>query len=390
MAAEGQSLPLGLLHTSIFEMEDREVVEKAFGLIKQNYASNLAGEDEKSIRITLPDVLCTVELSEEKNCYLLTVSAHYLPEERLSPGQEDFEFYQRQTRPILDMLPKSPLLQLTILAVASGGQDEALNLVRRYSTYTGDNRVSVGVVKGCLLATLGMTASQAESTSLKMFVSPVVPGGRAALDGLLADIKLLAINLARLKRLYWLCQPYFPQVDPAEAEVQERIETILNRMRQTEPVELETLKKWLSDVMNRFSTLSILSALIKRDQITARTYIEENKNLFQLWGESGVNGYPMLTLTENVGYQAMLQPFQDFVDRTQALRLQLETVQDMVRTYLGIRHQEQNSEILKQQVGMLHSIEGHEKILKGLTWWVVFLTVGLVTLEILRILHVLP
>jgi hypothetical protein len=61
----------------------------------------------------------------------------------------------------------------------------------------------------------------------------------------------------------------------------------------------------------------------------------------------------------------------------------------MVRTYLGIRQQEQSSEILKQQVKMLRSIEGHERILKALTWWVVIFTITLVTLEVLRLLDIL-
>ena len=45
--------------------------------------------------------------------------------------------------------------------------------------------------------------------------------------------------------------------------------------------------------------------------------------------------------------------------------------------------------MLKKQVRMLHTIEGHKKILKGLTYWVVFLTIVLVSIEVLSILGVL-
>ncbi|MCP8308779.1 MAG: hypothetical protein H3Z53_10210 [archaeon] len=86
----------------------------------------------------------------------------------------------------------------------------------------------------------------------------------------------------------------------------------------------------------------------------------------------------------------MLKPFEDFVGRTKALRIQMETVSDMIRTYLSIRQQEQSSEILKKQVKTLYAIEKHERLLKGLTWVVALFTITLVILEIARTLHVLP
>jgi hypothetical protein len=207
-------------------------------------------------------------------------------------------------------------------------------------------------------------------------------------SGLLDDIRYLAINLVNLNQLYQLCQPYFPQLDPSGTEIQEKIEVILNRMRQTEMVDIETLKSWLSEVMDRFSTLSIMAGLLKRDQINARGYIEHNINLLNRWGEVELAGYPTNKTMETIDYKSTLQPFEDFVERTQALRTQLETVSHRVSTFLGIQQQERSSEMLKQQVRMLHTIEGHEKILKGLTIWVVFLTVVLVTMEILGILGV--
>jgi hypothetical protein len=390
METGGKSSTLGLLNISVFELEDQEFVERAFELIKEKYTSRLMKADEKTIEITLPDVLCTVELTGGRNYSLLSVGTRPLSEAQvLSRWQENFEIHQSQTHPILNMLPKNPLLSLSVFLAATNSQDGALSLMRQYSEHTGNSQAGVGVVNGCLLASFRATG-RAESPSLNMLVSPLSAEGRVSLAYLLVDIRQLAVNLACLKRLYWLCQPYFPQVDPAEAEIHEKIEVILNRMRQTEPVELETLKLWLSDVMDRFSTLSILSALITRDLVTARTYTEENKNLLNRWGEIGLKGYPTITLMENTDYQAILQPFRDFVDRTQALRVQLESVSDMVRTYLGIQQQEQSSEVLKQQVKMLYSIEEHEKILKRLTYWVVILTVSLVTLEILTLLHVLP
>ena len=224
-----------------------------------------------------------------------------------------------------------------------------------------------------------------------MLLSPIcldLAEEEMVVSDLLDDIRHLATNLGNINWLYQLCQPYLPQLDPSGTEIQEKIEVILNRMRQTETVDLETLKSWLSEVMDRFSTLSIMVGLLKRDQITARTYMGRNINLLNRWGEIELAGYATNKMMETTDYKSTLQPFEDFVERTQALRTQLETVSNRVSTYLGIQQQEQNSEMLKRQVRMLHTIEGHEKILKGLTYWVVLLTIVLVSMEVLGILGV--
>jgi hypothetical protein len=384
-----------LIYISVFELEDQADVDKALELITKKYAARAVEEGDKGIRLTLPDVSCTVELTKEKNCNIFSIGINRSANDSTSKGwQEDLEHYQQQLHPIINMLPKKPVLLLSVYIVPIGSQAEALKLVQQYSAYIGYPKVAIGVINNCLLATFRMAINETNSPLLRrnLLLLPINVShleGKGAVSDLLDDIEHLAINLGNLNRLYQLCQPYFPQVDPGETEIQEKIEVILNRIRQTEPVELETLKSWLSEVMDRFSTLSILSGLLKRDQINARTYIEENKNLLNRWGEISLAGYPTNTLMETIDYNSTLQPFKDFVDRTQALRTQLETVSDMVRTYLDIRQQEQSAEMLKQQVRMLHTIEGHEKILKFLTYWVVILTIALVSLEVLRILDIL-
>lgn len=379
----------------IFELEDQDNVDKALEQIIKKYAPNTVEGDDKGIKITLPDIASTVELNKEKNLNVFSVGINSQADDFSSKGwQKELEYYQGQLQPILNILPQNPVLLLSIFIFPTDSQTEALKLTRQYSGYLGSPKAAVGIVGSCLLATFGITTTENNSPLLKrnLLLLPInmsSPEGNESISELLTDIKNMATNLGSLNRLYQLCQPYFPQVDPGEAEIQEKIEVILNRLRQTEPVELEMLKSWLSEVMDRFSTLSIMSGLLKRDQIIARTYIEENKNILSRWGEISLAGYSTNTLMETIDYNSTLQPFEDFVDRTQALRTELETVSDMVRTYLGIRQQEQSSEMLKQQVMMLHTIEGHEKILKFLTWWVVILTIALVTLEVFRILGVL-
>jgi DNA anti-recombination protein RmuC len=96
-------------------------------------------------------------------------------------------------------------------------------------------------------------------------------------------------------------------------------------------------------------------------------------------------------------YRALAKPFKDFIDRTNALRTQLETVLDTVRTYLGIRQQRQSTETLERieklgelQAKMLNVIGKHEELLKRLTWWLLAFTIGLLILEIATAMHLLP
>jgi len=399
MESKELDLTLGspsLINILIFETEDQEDIDRTLELIKRDHTPRSIEGDKKSVKIISEDTLCGVELTEEKNCSVFSISINHLHDDYVSKEwQKDLEYYWSQVQPILNVLPKNPILFLSVFVGSTNSQGEALNLVQQYSEYLGCRKASAGVIGNCLLATFRKTADETGVQFLRreLLLSPInltFPQVKHVVFELLADIKYLAIGLGKLDRLYRLCQPYFPQIDPAEAEIQKEIEGILNRMRQTEPVELETLKLWLSNVMERFSTLSILSGLIKRDQITAKTYVEENKNLFSRWSEISLEGYPSNALMETIEYNSVSKPFEDFVGRTEALRIQLETVSDMIRTYLSIRQQEQSSEFLKQQVKMLHAIEKHERLLKGLTWVVALFTITLVILEIVRTLHILP
>jgi hypothetical protein len=356
----------------------------------------LIEEDRKSIKTILKEVLCSVELTEEKNCCIFSVSINHMRDDYISKEwREDLEGYRRQIQPILKMLPENPIMTLSVFVGLANSRGEALNLFQQYSEHIGCHKVAVGIVDNCLLASFRKAASETSSHFLRreLLLSPInltSSQAKYVVSRLLADIKHLAINLGKLDKLYRLCQPYFPQIGPAEAEIQEKIEGILNRLRETEPIKVETLKSWLSDIGDRFSALSVLSGSIKRDQTTAKIYIEENKNLLSQWSEISLEGYPTNTLIETIEYNNMLKPFENFIERMDALRVQLETVSGMIRTYLGIRQQEQSSETLKQQVKMLHAIERHESLLKGLTWVVALFTITLVILEIARTLHILP
>ncbi len=385
----------GFIYLLFFESDDQESNGKILESIAKKYTTQTVENFDNCIKIKLADSLCTIDFIIENSISIFSISIERLPKKLATNGwQKSLEYYQHQLDPILNMLPDNPAMLFSVYIIPADNQVEALNLTRQYSAYLGYPRLALGVVRNCLVATFRTPSSEDGLLLLKrsLLLSPIDSDsaeGEMVVLGLLDDIRHMAINLVNLNRLYQLCQPYFPQLDPSGTEIQEKIEVILNRMRQTEMVDLETLKSWLSEVMDRFSTLSIMAGLLKRDQIAARTYAEQNINLLTRWGEIELTGYPTNKLMETIDYNSTLQPFEDFVERTQALRTQLETVSNRVSTYLGIQQQEQSSEMLKKQVRMLHTIEGHEKILKGLTYWVVFLTIVLISIEVLSILGVL-
>jgi len=385
-----------LTNIRIYELEDREVLDRALESIRRDYAANLFEEDRNIFKINLKDAICNIELTVRKDCTAISTSIrHPCGEHASKEWQKDLERYRNQLQTILSPLPKNPISSFSVLIGKTSSEREALKLVRTYSDYVGSREVAAGIAGNCLLATFGKAAEEIDPGYVRreLLLSPMkmpLSEMEKTVSQFLNDIKHLAINQGKLDRLQRLCQPYFPQIDPGETEIQEKIENIMGRITQTEPVDLETLKSWLSEVMERFSTVSTLSALIKRDQATAANYIEENKNLLSQWSERSIEGYPTNTIRETIEYSDTLRPFQNFIERTEALRIQLERVSDFVRTYLGIRQQEQSSETLGQQVKMLHAIEKHEKLLKDLTWIVALLTVTLVLLELARTLHILP
>jgi hypothetical protein len=385
-----------LVNLAIFDLEDQADSERTLEVIKKSHWLEPPVVSEKSASIRLEEVLCSVRLTREKNCDVFSIEASHIGDDYVTnEWRRDSDDYRIKVRRLAESLPKNPIGAVSIFIGSVNSENDALCLIREYAEYTNSDKVSAGITGNCVLASFGKTYGEVDPQLftrhlLLCSMNLARPQAKQAVSKLIADIKDIAINHGKLNRLSQLCRPYFLQVDSGEEEIQEKIDGILNRMRETKVVEIETLKSWLSDVLERFSSLSVLSGSVKRDQVMAQSCAEENANLVSQWSEINLKGYPTNTFVETAEYTNMLRPFEDFVGRTEALRNQLETVSDMIRTYLGILQQEQSSEILKQQVKMLHSIEGHERLLKFLTWAVVIFTIALVALEVGRVLHIVP
>lgn len=105
---------------------------------------------------------------------------------------------------------------------------------------------------------------------------------------------------------------------------------------QMKPADLESM---LTEVTILFSRLSVTASAMTRDYVKAESILRDLRSLFKRWNERPLGNYPLNSMVEVDTYERLTAPFKDFVDRVDALRVQLNTVLDAVRTYLGIQQQ---------------------------------------------------
>jgi uncharacterized membrane-anchored protein len=135
------------------------------------------------------------------------------------------------------------------------------------------------------------------------------------------------------------------QVDASEESTQLRIDEILMELRKpAEQLKPEDLEEVLREVTVLFSRLSVLGSTMRRDYVKASSILREIRALFQAWNEEGVEGYPRNSAIELDSFEGIVAPLMDFTDRVEALRGQLDTVLDAVRTYLSIQGQRMSIE----------------------------------------------
>jgi len=388
------------------EHQDQPISEtgrRILQLIREGYGTRSSEIDGNHLRVTLDDVQCYIGLIKEADSHIFVLTASHTNGDYVSRNcKEDIALYLARLRPLEEMLPQSPISTFSVFTGVVSNQSEALTLLREYSAHFNRREAGVGVARGCLLAILESDSKERNVQVLKrdLLVAPFsLPPAEAVLvlSRFIEELTHLAIYAGKLYQLNQERRVFFPQLDPAEKEAQEKIEVILTRMKQFEQVTLEDLQTWLEEVTERFSGLSIMAGAMRRDYATAESYIGEMERCLTQWNEKSVEGYRSTSSVQLTEYRALAKPFKDFIDRTNALRTQLETVLDTVRTYLGIRQQRQSTETLERieklgelQAKMLNVIGKHEELLKRLTWWLLAFTIGLLILEIATAMHLLP
>lgn len=372
-------------------------------LIKDRYGTGSFEQDGNQLRVILNGVQCSIRLTQGTDSYIFVLTAGHASDDYVSRNcKEDVALYLAQLSPIEELLPQSPISAFSVFTGLARDQNGALGLLHEYSDHVTRREAGVGVARRCLLAILEGDPAGSNTQVLRrdLLVSPFsmpLAEAKLILSRFIEELTHLAAYAGRLYRLYQERQAFFPQLDPAEKEAQEKIETILARMKQFEQVTLEDLQTWLGEVTERFSGLSIMAGAMRRDYVTAESYIGKMETLLTKWNEKNVEGYLPTSSVQLMEYRALTKPFKEFIDRTNALRGRLETVLDTVRTYLSIRQQRQSTETLERieklgelQAKMLNIIGGHEELLKRLTWWLLLFTIALLILDVAAAMHLLP
>jgi hypothetical protein len=356
--------------------------------ISNGYSS--AVEVNNGVELTIDSIKGYTTGFEEEDfqTFLLTLTSN-------SAHAEEKEAYDSYVRRLGEYLSKNPVSAFTVRVRRATSVREAEAALQEYLR---QNRLirSLGVVNSCLLATLvdrdGSSPSQIMKREIVTFpCHSNLDEANRLFWAFLSDMTSLVCHAGKLNQLNLTHEPVINQVDASEKTTQFRINEIFADIRRpVEQVKPENLEEMLREVTTLFSSLSILGSAIKRDYIRGRGILYDIRTLFDSWNEKGIDPHPTNSSMEMNCYSNLIAPFKNFVDRIDALNIQLRTVLDALRTNISIRQQKQNSQTLELQLRMLNSIEKHEKLLKNLTWVVAILTIMLVLLEIARVLRVLP
>jgi hypothetical protein len=375
---------LNFINLLVFEAEDAKQVIGDLIRAHADLTDVSIPQKEQTVKLTAGHTQYEVVISQQQGVFVLQTST-LLGASSLDDSK-NIDSVRDKGHSIITLFTPTPIVSLSVLVLTIDTEDQALKLVDQYSSCLGSPQLTVGRIADCLLATCRITVDKGYPlVKRELIIAPIKQDSlyadeRRNVPRLILAIKQFVINLAVVAKLFELCKPYFPQVTPFEGEIAEMIETIMNRIKRREKLEPTTLKEWLGRVLDRSSTISILSGLMRRNQVTSRTYIEENRNTLDRWNEIGLKGYPTNTLFERVDYNNMLLSFEDFVERTQSLKTQLETASETIGMYLDIQQQEQS-------VAAINGMEKTEKLLKNLTWVVVLLTLLLILLEVAKSLN---
>lgn len=296
-----------------------------------------------------------------------------LGEDRAEPfSVEDRPGYRNQMNQFLALLPEKRFSLLTVHLGWTLGRDDAEVVLKDYLRAVGSHPECLGVVHGCLLATL-RERKAFESSGVQereMAVVSFSPTRGETGDyvwALLDDLARLALYEAELGLLVSERRAMFDQIEASERSTQLRINQIFADIRrppdQLKPADLESL---LTEVTILFSRLSVAASAMTRDNVLAESHLGDMRSLFRKWGDGGVGGYPAYSAVEMDRYERLVAPFKDFVTRVDALRVQLNTILDAVRTYLGIQQESLSIEEQKSSKDQLVRLVNLQEILHKL------------------------
>lgn len=314
--------------------------------ISQRYGS-ACSMVEDGIRVRLGSSDVYIIGIDEDDCQIFLAAVGSLKSDAYQTlSMEEQKTYDGQIGQFTELLPDNPLSMFTVRIGWAGELGEAQDLLQRYLNQAERSIRSVGVVHGCLLATIlekEDTVGISKPLRRELILLPLgrgLPEATRTVWGLYGEMASLASYAGRLNDFRVGHDLILKQIDASEQSTQVRINEISLEMRKPiGQVKPESLEGVLREVITLFSNLSILSSAMRRDYVKARVLLRRAKRMFGAWNEEALAQYPTNSLIEMGIYEEMISPFKDFINRVDALRIQLNTILDAVRTYLGIQQQ---------------------------------------------------
>lgn len=302
---------------------------------------------EDGIRVRLGSSDVYIIGIDEDDCQIFLVAVGSLKSDAYQTlSMEEQKTYDGQIGQFTELLPDNPLSVFIIRIGWAGELGEAQDLLQRYLNQAERSIRSVGLVHGCLLATIlekADTVSISKPLRRELILLPLgweLPEATRTVWGLYGEIASLASYAGRLNDFRVGHDLILKQIDASEQSTQVRINEISLEMRKPiGQVKPESLEGVLREVITLFSNLSILSSAMRRDYVKAGVLLRLTKRMFRAWNEEALAQYSTNSLIETGIYEEMISPFKDFINRVDALRIQLNTILDAVRTYLGIQQQ---------------------------------------------------
>jgi len=300
---------------------------------------------EPTLTVSVGSCISTIRRVEYEDCaaYILYIFLN----KREVP--EESEFHDSSEAPpnlqtLLDIFPKDRTSTLRVSIGHLGKLEDSFRELERLSHAHNRAILSAGIVRSCVLATLKEHVENAQTclrrNLLLLSTTSIVGEAGAELGNLIEEMAQYAMLGGRLNTLFRERAVVFKQIDSSEASTQERIQDILSNIRrppdQIEPADLGSM---LTEVSGIFARLTTITGSMRRDYVTARSHANRIRGIFNSWTEKRVVNYPTNSSVEISRVEQIVSTFKDNADRLRALRTQLDTVLETIRTYVGIQQQ---------------------------------------------------
>jgi hypothetical protein len=337
------SIYIAAYHTAPEEkLESQSIVEKLYHKYGGVYSRDLDSLDSRS-----DSILSYVRGLSEGDSRVLLIAVGSEADKAGFNSIPSYEKYNELIEGLKAVLPRELDSAYTLRAAYATDEEEAEALLRRYEKNARGQLRSAGLIRNCVLATL--KGSSTSMPTRELMVLPYGDGENAVgnLWTLCLEVCFLALYNGEMIRLYSERKLMFDQMEASESSTQLRINEILAEMRrpvdEIQPGDLEDI---LKEITIQFSRLSTLASSMRRDHVKARGLLRGLRNLLKGWNERPIAENLTNTSVETEDFENLMAPFSDFIERTEALMAQLNTVLDSVRTYLGI--QQQKASIVEQ------------------------------------------